>query len=133
MRFKHGQRIKVIASQSPEEFESEVNAVLDRLDRESANYELTLPSDKLLAFIVADVKRNVYESIKEEFEEGGEVHYCIECPHFVRPTNGNRKYSKCKYDGRVCRANTHCCECFYEQLFDGNIEPIEIDERFLGK
>ena len=133
MKFKYGQRIKVIESQSAAEFESEVNSALDRFDRSATSYELMLPSDKFRAFIVAQTPHKVYETIKEEFEEGGEIHYCVECPFFDKPTNGNRKYTKCKYDGRVCRAKKTACEYFYDELFDGRITPIEIDERFLGK
>ena len=134
MKFSYGKSVKVISAQSAEEFESKLNEVLNALNRESITYELKLdPQCGFVAFIIADVRKNIYETVKEAFEEGGEIHYCIECPFFERPTNGNRKYTKCKYDGRMCKGDKSCCEYFYQQLYDGKIAPIEIDERLLGK
>ena len=126
MLYRHGKQVKIITGNGAFDFESKLNAVLSDLNNRGIKYELQLnPSTGFLAYVVFEDNRQIPETIAEEFELGGEKHTCIECPYFVRPTDGRRKYTKCVY-GKLRGRDSACCDEFYEQLADGKIELVEV-------
>ena len=123
MVYQGGKRTKIIAASTPEEFEKRLNAELEKLDRERRKYELQFNhSMGYCAYLVIDQMTQIPETIAEEFEIAGEKHTCLECPHWVHPTKGNVKYTRCLITPGIHGANSSCCEKFYEMLFNGEIE-----------
>jgi len=114
MRIIRSKRYKCIQGDTPEQFEEAVNAVLE----EFPSAELTI--DTLVPYLChawIRVERQIPETISEEHELAGDVHYCIECPYLDRPKNSrkNQKRFPCPYaDYGITMTDSMCCDKFYE-------------------
>lgn len=127
MRSVHGKQVKIVSGTTAFDFESKLNAVLSDLNEKGIKYELQLnPSTGFLAYVVIDDYRQIPETTKEEFETMGESHVCLECPNFIRPTDGRRKYTRCPQGQGLAWADRKGCDYFYELLAAGKIELVEI-------
>jgi hypothetical protein len=127
MRYVTGKQVKIISGANAFDFETKLNSVLAGLNEQGIKYELQLaPQTGLVAYIVFEEEKVIPETKKDEFELGGEKHVCIECPYFVRPTDGRIKYTRCRHEEKMCWNGKDCCEWFYEELFAGRITLKEI-------
>ena len=127
MTFRKGQRVEIIDGISAGDFQEKLNRKLEELDIRGIKYDMQLsPQTGFLAYIVYENETRIVETIKDEFEIRGEKHTCIECPYFVRPTDGRIKYTRCGAGQGICKRDSACCEQFYEWLYHGNIELVEV-------
>lgn len=127
MIYQGGKRTKIIAATTAEEFEQRLNSELEKLDRSKTKYELIFNQTMgFCAYIVAEHRVLIPESVQDEFELAGEKHTCIECPYWVHPTKGNVKYTRCPISEGLHGAKSPCCEKFYEMLANGEIEIEEV-------
>lgn len=127
MLTRNTKHIEVVVGNSAEEFQAKLNTLFLSLAEDGVKFDLqTNVATGFVAYIIYDIVEEIPETIREQFEEGEEKHTCIECPYFVRPFDGRRKYTKCPKCNRVTKADNFCCDAFYEELFDGAIELIEI-------
>ena len=125
MLFQTGKRIKVISCHDGFDFETKLNAHLQQLDKEGVHYEVQLDlSAGFIAYVLREEKSSIPETVAEEYQQAGESHTCIECPYFVRPTDGRRKYTRCERCNKLRTANTPCCEDFYILLDKGEINLV---------
>lgn len=125
-----GKRTKIIAAGSAEEFERRLNAELSALDSSRQRYELQFNHTLgYCAYIVIDSLMQIPETIQEEFELVGETYTCLNCPYWTHPTKGNVKYTRCPITPGLRKAQTPCCEAFYEMLYKGEIEPEHLEGR----
>ena len=123
MLYQGGKRTKIIVASTAEEFEQKLNRELEKLDRSKTKYDLQFNhSLGFCAYIVSESRVLVPESVREEFELAGETHCCLECPHWVHPTDGRVKYTRCAITSGIHGAKSPCCDAFYEMLFKGEIE-----------
>ena len=121
-------RFKVIQTNDAFEFESKLNGFLKSLDAQDIQYEVqTNPTAGLLAFVVYKERIDIPEDTKEEYEMAGEKHICIECPFYVRPTDGRVKNTRCSLCNRLVSRETACCDEFYRKLERKEIKLIEVD------
>lgn len=133
MLYQRGKQIKVVSENSAETFMEKLNRELDELNRKGIKYDLqTSPATGFTAFIVYEECKKIPETLADEFELGGEMHKCIECPFFVRSSDGRSKHGRCTQHEGVYRIDTWCCDTFYQKLLDGEIEAIEV-MKFDGK
>lgn len=122
------QKYKVISTNDAFEFETRLNSFLKSLDEKGIEYEVqTNPTAGLLAFIIYRESIVIPEGLKEEYELAGERHYCIECPFYVRPTDGRVKNTRCGLSGKLTRRDDSCCDDFYKKMEKGEIELIEVE------
>ena len=123
-----GEKVKTISAPNAEEFDSKLNKALSDFGTKGIRYELRLaPELGFTAFIVYKETFMIPETVADEFELGGEQHKCIECPFYVRPTDGRVKLTRCSVTPGLHRKDSYCCDAFYEMLLKGEIELVEIE------
>ena len=121
-------KYKVIKSEDAFEFESRLNGFLQSLDNSGIEYEVqTNPTAGLLAFVAYKVRVQIPEGLKDEYEMAGEKHVCIQCPFYVRPTDGRVKNTRCPIHDRLVDRNSACCDMFYEKLERKEIKLVEVE------
>ena len=133
MLYQKSELVKTISASNADEFDEKLNKTLREFGRKGIQYELRLAPE--LGFTAFVVYRQTFlkpENIADEFELGGERHTCIECPFYVRPTDGRVKLTRCDVTPGIHRATTPCCEAFYEKLLAGEIELVKIGEELDG-
>ena len=120
MLIRRSKKVKTITATNAFDFDTALNAFTDGLDRQGIAYTLSVsPSAGLLAFVEYEVETKVPQNAKDEYELLGESHKCIECPFYVRPTDGRVKYTKCPITNKLTDADSWCCDSFYERLKRG--------------
>ena len=120
MLIHRSKKIKTITAGDAFDFDNKLNSFTDSLDLKGIPYTVSVnPSAGLLAFVEYEVTVNTPENAKDEYELLGERHTCIECPFYVRPTDGRVKYTKCSLQNCLTDASQACCEQFYERLKRG--------------
>ena len=127
MLTRKGKKFKAVTGSDAFNFQTKLNAALDELNRKGVQYELQFNNTMgFCAYIVYEEIIEVCETVKDEYEEVGELHKCIECPFFMRPTDGRRKYTRCPKTSKLAAGTDSCCELFYRMLDTGEIDPIAI-------
>ena len=127
MLYNTNELVKTVSANNAEDFDEKLNKTLREFGKKGIRYELRLaPELGFTAFIVYKETFTTPESIADEFQLGGEVHHCIECPYFVLPTDGRMKHSRCSLTQGVHRVDSVCCDAFYEKLLAGEIELREV-------
>lgn len=122
-----GETVKIVSGSDAFDFETKLNSVLNSLNSKGARYTMQLePSAGLIAYIRISEEISIPENVAEEYFLAGERHRCIECPFFVRPTDGRRKYTRCPVTKKLASANDACCDEFYERLDRGELKLIEV-------
>lgn len=107
-------RLKVIASDSYETFEHEVNCYLAELDAQGLKYDLSFRNaDKHCAYISYS---NPKLRIPMERADG-KKEYCRNCPEFSREHGGCDAY--CTYHKRAVKYGGYCCSEYYQNDFGG--------------
>ena len=121
-------KYKVISSQDAFDFEVKLNSFCESLSAKGIEYDVqTNPTAGLLAFIVYKIRVDTPEDTKDEYEMAGERYVCIQCPFYVRPTDGRRKNTRCPLHNCLVNRNTACCDEFYQKLDKGEIKIVEVD------
>lgn len=127
MLHQHGKKIKVVVGKDGFDFECKLNSVLDSFNREGISYELSYDIAKgFISYIVYEENILIPENAADEYELLGEQHNCIECPLFVRPTDGRQKYTECPHNHSFASKDRPCCDDFYEWLKKGEIKLVEV-------
>lgn len=122
-----GKKFEAVSGKDAFDFEVKLNAALDALNRQGVKYELSFNHNVgFCAYIVWEERMEIPETVRDEYEQVGEKHNCIECPYFVRPTDGRRKNTRCPKIGKLTRADDCCCDLFYEELDKGMLKIIEV-------
>ena len=107
-------RYRCIHASAPEEFEIRINAVLQEHPMAKCEIDQLLPYTCHAWF---NVTVNIPESLADEYELKGDVHYCIECPFLDRPRNSNKNQKRfpCQYaDYGMSLTDARCCDRYYE-------------------
>lgn len=119
-------QIICISEDNAADFEERMNDALSNLsDPEIHMYE----NNPFTAVIVYFVKRNIPEDLLELFElVEGESFSCLDCPHYVRPTDKRRKWGECSIMLKPTRADSRACEKYYAFRYK---MLSEAKERFL--
>ena len=127
MLYQTGENIKTVSANTADEFDTKLDKVLNEFKKKGIRYKLEIaPQLGFTVFVRYEESYRVAETIADEFELGGEIHKCIECPFFVRPTDGRQKYTRCEIEPGIHRADSCCCDTFYEKLFAGEINLVEV-------
>ena len=118
---------KAIEEKDAFNFNTKVNALLDVLNKKGIKPEMSFNHNMGHCVYITWVEAmEIPETVRDEYEQVGEWHKCIECPHFVRPTDGRRKYTRCPITEGLTDAGSNCCDRFYEELDSGKIKLIEV-------
>lgn len=131
---RKGEKIKAITGADEFEFESKLESFTDSLIKKGIEYTIeTVQGAWLQVYVKYTEVRQIAEDARDEYNLAGEFHRCIECPFFVRPTDGRVKNVRCKHrgcgvtgNGVLTTADTQCCEWLYEKLAAGEVKLLEI-------
>lgn len=104
-------QIICISEPNPAIFEKRMNEALSNLiDPEVRIFE-AMP---FTAVILYTVNRDMPEDILELLEMvDGDHHTCIECPHYIKPTDNRKKWGSCSTKGIKTRGDGRACEDYY--------------------
>lgn len=128
MTIQRGKQVKIVSGTSAADFEAKLNGELNTLNIKGIKYDMQLsPQTGFVAYIVYEEELRIADTIKDEFEMLGETHTCIECPFYTRPIDGRVKYTRCDLGKGICRRDTSCCESFYEGLYNGTIQLVDVE------
>lgn len=126
MRYVNKTAVKVVAANTPEEFESKLNTVLE--DIAGCKHELVFNLNAgFCAYITFTKTAEIPETVEDEYNLAGIHFYCADCPNYVIPFDGRVKYTDCKL-GRRCKAGDCACEWLYQKVKAGSIS-INGDEK----
>lgn len=125
MRYVSKTAVKVVAANTPEEFEEKLNKALEEIA--GCKHELVFNLNAgFCAYITYTSTAQIPETVEDEYELAGIRFYCADCPNYVRPFDGRVKYTDCKL-GTKCKAGDYACEWLYQKVKAGTIQ-IESDE-----
>lgn len=128
MLYRNGKKFKAIVSGDAFDFECKLNAALDGLNSKGIKYELTFNHTMgFCAYIVYEERIEIPETLKEEYERAGEKYVCIQCPFYVRPTDGRVKNTRCPVCNKLVDRHTSCCDEFYNKLDKGEVKVVEVE------
>lgn len=116
-----------ILERDPGLFSEKVNALIDQLAEAGAEIDKPQPYRTADGFFCAVVNYTeilkVYDNVKEEYENRGEVYFCVDGPLYRPQPDGRRKGGYCARKSFVADGAT-ACKRFYEDLATGEIEPV---------
>ena len=131
---RKGEKIKAITGADEFEFESKLESFTDSLIRKGIDYTIeTVQGAWLQCYVKYTEVKQIAQDARDEYNLAGEFHSCIECPFFVRPTDGRVKNVRCKHrglgvtgNGALTTADMGCCDWLYEKLAAGEVKLLEI-------
>lgn len=124
MKIKHFPKIRAIAADTAEEFETRMNDLLKRAH--NPKYTINVSGGKFFAVVEYREEKLIPETLADEYELRGEVFYCRNCPECKDQYSGRTKRCLCKYaELGYTRKDDHACNWFYKKLAQGEIEPLD--------
>ena len=117
MLFSKKQQVKIIHSNTAEEFEEKLNRYLCELSKIGVKYELTFNNSLgFCAYLIYTETVSIPESLAEEHELSGDRHYCTECVNCIIPNDKRIRHYDCDLHGCRCTQSTPCCDEFYADM-----------------
>lgn len=114
-------KLKVIAEETPEDFEVMFNLTMDQLAVHDPEFTFKDVPDKFCAYVTWIEKETIIETIEDEFFAQGIKRKCKECPYFEPDEDGRIVTGTCcEHDERV-RKDKPACELYYKRLKEGVI------------
>lgn len=123
MRVKSFQRIKVIQTEDPLEFQTQFNKAMEELYDYDPEVEF-IHEKAHCAYIRYVESEHIFDSVADEFHAEG-IHYlCEQCPYHDEVTDNRRKSVYCKYaDTGMTNLQHEACEMFYRHVKQGEVIP----------
>lgn len=121
------QRIRVIATKDPDQFQNEVNDLIDGLADLKPTLDIDIKSDVYKAIIRYEESHEKPETAREELHAQGLSFTCENCPKFEPERNNDgtvrqsSKLGSCFLETRT-RRDCPACEWFCKQLLKGDIK-----------
>lgn len=113
-------RCRTVQSDSPEKFDK----AFDKTAEEHPDAELKWHDGLCVSFIYEE-RKQVAETVAEEFELQGIVYYCKDCPNMMKGSNKRERSHGCKYaEFGTVKDFTPACEYFYRMVMQGKLKPI---------
>ena len=115
-------QIEPIKSEDPAEFNEKMEELSEY---NNVSYELSMDGGTFSAVIVYEITKETVDRASDIFHQDGVRYTCKQCPHIEDPHRGNVKWCKCEFSvtGRTHKDH-ECCELFYKELLQGDIEPL---------
>ncbi len=116
MKYVKQTHARVVAANTPEEFEMKLNKTL--ADIALAGSEPTIQFNcnvGFCAYITHETTTRVPENIEDEYELKGIRFTCGECPNWIQPIDGRVKYSHCDVIGCNRKSSDSACEWLYRE------------------
>lgn len=125
MLTKHLEKIKVIQTEDPIEFEKLYNEAIDTYHDNDCKAELQQFNGSHVAYIFYTEITKEFNLVSDEFHAEG-IHYlCSQCPLHDPQEDGRKKMVWCKYhDCGVTDLRHEACEMFYKKVKQNEIKPI---------
>ena len=110
-----------VSHTTAEGFQAAYNAAVDSLGGNDFETIWNLNQGHCCYIIYKETKKTP-TTVKEEFEERGEVYHCYECPFMDKIRDMRRKYVECKTG--FTNPHAECCDYFYNGLARGEFKPV---------
>lgn len=125
MLTKHLEKIKVIQTDNPEEFEKQYNEATEELWEKDCKIEVQAFNGTHCAYIYWNEVEEIFDRVSDEFHAEG-IHYlCSQCPLHDPAEDGRKKIVWCKYaDCGSTDLRHEACEMFYKMVKQNEIKPI---------
>lgn len=137
MRSETIHRQLTIIAETAAEYDEKMNDILSRAPGATIIDRMT--DDRFCSVIRYTKTYQIPETVEDEYYLQGKKFYCIDCKHFIPPTDKRRRDGECK-SGEKRSLSAHACEYFYEQLKAGrdvlkHKTPLEVkdDQRLEAK
>ncbi len=126
MKYINRKQSLIITGSTASDFQDKLNEALAEIAEKGYKHDIQFNmSYGLCAYILYEERKEVPESIADEYELKGMTFKCYECPMF-RPSEDKRvKYTTCGHGVRKVGHSDPCCDWFYEQLEGGALELNE--------
>lgn len=115
---KRKKNFRCVKGKTPEEFERNMNDLLEDISDPELYYPPTLP---LTAYVTYDTWVKEPECLEEVHMLQGDTYRCNTCPYFERTNDLRRRWHYCRFHEKPTRDDSRACEEFYEQLDSGTI------------
>lgn len=120
MRTEVVKRCKTVQAESAAEFDRRFNDASD----EHPDAELKW-HEGLCVSLIYEERRDVPETVAEEFKLQGITYYCKDCPNMLKGANKRERSHGCKYaEFGTVKDFTPACEYFHKMVLQGKIKPI---------
>ena len=127
MKYVTLKQTKIITASTAQEFQDKLNSALAEVALAGHKYDLQFNNNLgLCAFLVYEERKEIAETVADEYELKGEVFRCSECVKYKPSPDKRVKYTTCDRGVRRCTANDPACDWFYESLEKG--ECVLTDE-----
>ncbi len=127
MRYAEQTAVKVIAANTPEEFETKLNTALGEIA--GCKHELVFNLNAgFCAYITYKRTQTIPENIMDEYELAGIRFYCAECPNYRQSFDGRVKYTECAM-GTMCKKSDAACEWLYREVDAGRVKMKSDEEK----
>lgn len=125
MLTKKVEKIKVIQTEDPTEFQEQYNSIMETLHGTEYHVELKDMAGTHCAYVFYEEVQHEYDRVSDEFHAEGIRYLCAQCPHHDPVTDGRKKHVWCKYaDCGMTHLQHEACELFYKQLKQGEVKPL---------
>lgn len=119
-------KIKVVANKDPDQFQDEVNRLIDDLAHLKPSVDYNINTDTYKALFQYELVEEVPETAQEECEEQGLRLTCNDCPRFEPMLNNDGTVKQTAKRGScfrqpLTRKDSTACEWFCSQLLGGKI------------
>lgn len=122
---KELQKIKVIQTDDPEEFERRFNEATEEYSADDVKIEIQSFTGTHCAYFFIKELKHEFNLVSDEFHEQG-IHYiCEQCPYHDPQEDGRKKIVWCKYaDNGFTDLRHEVCEMFYKKVKQGEVKPV---------
>ena len=126
MKYINRKQSLIVTGNTATEFQEKLNTALAEIAEKGYKHDIQFNMAMgLCAYILYEERREVAETIADEYELKGMTFKCYECPMF-RPSEDKRvRYTTCAHGVHRTAHNDLCCDWFYEQLEGGALKLNE--------
>ena len=120
------EKIKIIQTPDPKEFEKQFNEATDQLQGKKYTAKVQPFTGKdHCAYIFYEELEEIYNLVSDEFHLQG-IHYlCSQCPYHEPQEDGRKKLVWCKYaDNGFTDLRHEACEMFYTEVKQKKVKPV---------
>lgn len=123
MKTKKQKQVVAIQTQTAEQFNHDINAVLTAHDNTNITFVTSIP---FTAYVEYEELVEIPETLAEKYELNNDERYCHECPYFIRTKDKRYKWHYCAQKQRKVTECQGACETYYQLLEEMIKEALEV-------
>ena len=109
-------KVRTVQAKNPAEFDRLFNETSDSMP---STAELVWDGNMCVHFLY-DETVQIPQTVREEFEVAGDIHFCKECHYLEDDGDKRKKRFRCKYAEHLltCK-DSPACDVYYRELMNG--------------